>query len=117
MVTKYVKVNGQSYPIKMSQAAIMQMAIDEGLSTDQIPAISNIMAWPVKRICLLLLHSIKVECRRANLPCDLTIDHIIDAVAEDGEFQHDIQKLAADSMPAQKEPKKKIIQAPGKSPQ
>jgi len=107
MVTKYVKIKGQSYPIKICQEAILQMAMDEGLSAEQVPALTSITAWPLKQMLLLILYSIRVACEQSGQECTLELKDIRHAIAEDEAFQDDIRKIGEQSTPVIKESKKK----------
>lgn len=112
MVTQYVKVNGQTYPIKICQEAIMQMAMDEGLSSDEIPALKEATSWPVKRLIMLILYSIQIACEHAGKECTLDLKDIRRAISEDEAFQADITKVAKASTPVVKEDKKKETPTP-----
>ena len=114
MVTQYVKVNGKTYPIKICQEAIMQMAMDEGLSSEEIPALKEATSWPVKRLIMLILYSIQIACEHAGKPCPLEMKDIRRAISEDSEFQADITKVAKASTPVVKEDKKKETTPPPK---
>lgn len=112
MVTQYVKVNGQTYPIKICQEAIMQMAMDEGLSSNEIPALQEATSWPLKRLVMLILYSIKIACEHAGKECTLELKDIRHALSEDPAFQADITKVANASTPVVKESKKKETPTP-----
>lgn len=107
MIKRYVKIKGQSYPIKLSQEAVLQMAMDEGLSADQVPALTEVGSWPLKQMLLLILHSINVACEHDGIECTLTLSDIRYAISEDPEFQDDIRKLNEQSLPRPPADKKK----------
>jgi hypothetical protein len=115
MVTRYVKINGKSYPMKISQEAVLLMAEEEGLQVDQVPALTDVNSWPLRQMMLLLLFSIKVACEHEGKEFDLELKDIRRAIAEDEQFQTDIQKLNQSSQPIPPKVKKKV-QAPESSP-
>lgn len=112
MIKRYIKIKGQSYPIKITQEAVLQMAMDEGLSADQIPALTQITSWPLRQMLLLILYSIKVACEHDGIPCALELSDIRYAISEDPEFQEDLKKLNDQSTPVPAPTKKKASETP-----
>lgn len=109
---RYVKINGKTYPIKLSQEAVLQMAMDEGLSADQVPALAEVVSWPLRQMLLLILYSIRIACEHDGKPCDLELKDIRHAISEDPEFQEDIKKLNDQSTPVAPKVKKKAVEDP-----
>lgn len=113
MTQRYVKINGKPYPFKITNGAITRAYEAEGVSIDKIPAMSEVMSWPLGRLITLIYFCIKDACRKEQIDFDLTRDDVIDAISDDPQFREDIEKAAAASKPVAKEPtdstKKKAV--------
>lgn len=107
MVTRYVKLKGKTYPMKLCQEAVLLMAMETNLSAEEVPALAHVSQWPLKQMLLLILYSIQVACEQTGTLFDLELKDVRHALSEDEEFQADIKKIGDASIPVAKESKKK----------
>lgn len=96
---RYIKLNGKTYPFKLTTAAVMQAVRDEGRNIQDISAIADIRSWPVERQTRVVYYAIKNACEDENKEFDLTPEFIFRMYFDDEAFRADIDRAAEDAQP------------------
>lgn len=111
MLSHWIKAkDGKEYPIRHTNGVMMQLAISEGIPSNQIQKfLSDFSSWPMGRVYKFYYLMFKYGAKKEGVEFDMDEEDFVMWVAEDETIMEQVLKIISATSPDPA--KKKNLQA------